>query len=255
MVRGPAIATHAVRGEEFSFSYNVIGSDGSTPLGYNISVYLGETFVSTIEIGALGIINASTIIPTSWAESSGYFTIRIDFIASGYYEGSSAETTVMLHVFIDAVFTSPYPTQVLLNVPFVINGTLQDDQGNAIIGREVEMILQNESRTVILTTDENGAYELAIEQGIPEGSRYTYTVTFRDDDGDIIVRENYTILIQTGLGFDIVLIMIWAAVIVIEIVIAGLLINRFRKSRGGFRRFKSTSSITKTTSDYVSISR
>ncbi|MHA1929060.1 MAG: hypothetical protein ACTSV2_10850, partial [Candidatus Thorarchaeota archaeon] len=245
-------------GEVFSFSYSVVDSDDLTPVGSSIDVYLGDTFVSTILIGVAGINTASVTVPTTWTEGTGQFTIRIDFVTSEFYGASSDVSTVTIYVFIAAEFASTLPIQTLPDAPFVISGILQDDLGNPIIGRNIEMYLQNESRTEVLTTDENGAYEITIDQGFPEGSIYYYTVTFKDNTDNIKISQDFTVLIQTGFGpgFDAALLMVWAVAIVIEIVIAGLLIVRFRASRGGFGRFKfKSSSATKTTSDYGSTIR
>ncbi|MHA1576669.1 MAG: hypothetical protein ACTSU3_04850, partial [Candidatus Thorarchaeota archaeon] len=232
-------------GETFTISYTVTDDDGVVQIGADVDIYLGDTWIQSDTVRATNSSDLTLMVPTNWLDGTGYFSVEVRFSAVGYIESSSGETTDLIHIFVDADISSPYPTQTAPNQGFTISGILLDDTDQPIVGRDVRINLQNESRVVDATTDSEGRFEYTITQGYPDNSRYYYVVTFRDSGNTIIDRKEYTILIQSGFPpeVDTMLLIIWVAAIVIEIVIAMLLVARFRYSRIGFSRFRSRSSI------------
>ena len=183
----------------------------------------------------------SIVIPAGlWTAGSGMFVAVVVYAGSQYIVGSSAETEDSIHVFDEAEISDLGPSYAVVNNAITLVGRLLDSSNIPVKFRSITLTL-NDSTTVTLRTDENGAFSYQLPVQYPTEGHYTFRVTFAMADGSV-VRGTWTFQITSGLppGLDTALLITWAAIIMIEVIVAMLIVARFRYAGRsfGFSRFR-----------------
>ncbi len=227
--------------ESFNISFTVSDQDGDPHIGESVSVYLNDTFIATLVITDSGLNTYSVVIPAGlWTAGSGMFVAVVVYSGSQYIEASSAETEDSIHVFDDAVINNLGPSYGVVNQPITLSGRLLDSSNIPIKQRSLTLTL-NDSTTVALRTDEDGAFSYQLPIQYSTEGFYTFSAVFIKSDASA-VRGTWTFQITSGLppGIDTALLITWAALVAIEVIVAMLIVARYRYSgRGfGFSRFR-----------------
>jgi len=221
--------------ESFNISFTVSNQDTNPHIGESVSVYLNDTFITTLVITASGRNSYSVVIPAGlWTAGSGMFVAVVVYAGSQFIVGSSAETEDSIHVFDEAEFSDLGPSYAVVNTAITLVGLLLDSSNIPVKFRSITLTL-NDSTTFALTTDENGAFSYRLPVQYPTDGHYTFRTIFAMADGSV-VRGTWTFQITSGLppGLDTALLITWAAVIVIEVIVAMLIVARFRYAGRSF---------------------
>ncbi|MDF1538266.1 MAG: transglutaminase-like domain-containing protein [Candidatus Thorarchaeota archaeon] len=221
--------------ESFNISFTVSDQDANPHIGESVSVYLNGTFITTLIIADSSLNTHTIIIPAgSWTAGSGMFVAVVVYSGSQYVLGSSAETEDSIHVFDEAVISNLGPGYAVINQPITLEGLLLDSSGIPVKLRSITLTL-NDSTTVTLRTDENGAFSYQLPVRYSTEGHYTFSAAFVMSDASV-VRGTWTFQITSGLPpeFDTALLITWAALVAIEAIVAMLIVAKYRYSGRGF---------------------
>ena len=121
--------------------------------------------------------------------------------------------------------------------PIQISGILLDDQDIPIIGRDVSLVY-NGTEYYNITTVENGAFSSWNIDSTNITGDYEYTIIFYSKTGNQILGP-FTLTVRAqpqGPAMDAMVIILWIAVISVELIIALIIITRKRFSYSRFSR-------------------
>ncbi|MCK5302511.1 MAG: hypothetical protein KAJ96_05150, partial [Candidatus Thorarchaeota archaeon] len=238
----PSTPPDIMPGESYSFIMSLTDYLGNAIPGAAVTFYLDSATESTM-IGFVAITNNSehtfgSTLSVDW-DTSGYYTIRVEYSGTTGVLPSSAETSETMHIFTDNVdfdmsgtLTVVGPGQV-----FTFNGLLMDENGDPIAGRSIDITVNFTTTRNQVTTGPDGIFTATVTVPAETGA-FTYRITITSSEITAVRSGQYTVNI-TGpaeIPAGMMLIM-WILVISVEGIIALLVIARYRRSYTRF--FKS----------------
>ncbi len=187
-------------GESVPVYVELYDGDGVPLHDSQILIMIGTAVVGTYLLSDASGMIIQVTVPASWSEGDGTFLISGEFTpAGGLYIRSDSDSTVdSIHVFTDVVFIRNTPSRIDPDQVFYIEVQLEDTAGNAIVGRNAEIVING---TVVSTeiTDSAGAVSYRLD-GYPSGTIITYSITLTSSQVAGISSDTFTIQIQTQGG-------------------------------------------------------
>jgi hypothetical protein len=140
----PSTPPDIMPGESYSFIIRLTDNLENAIPGAVVTIYL-DTLLESTSIGVTAITNSSehrfsSTLPVSW-DTSGYYTIRVEYSGTSGVLASSAETSETMHIFTDNVNFDMSGTLAMVapSQVFTFNGLLVDENGDPIVGRSIEI--------------------------------------------------------------------------------------------------------------------
>jgi hypothetical protein len=228
-------------GESYSFIISLTDYLGNAIDGAVVTIYL-DTLLESTSIGVAAITNSSEhrfslTLPVSW-NTSGYYTIRVEYSGTTGVLASSAETSETMHIFTDnanfdmsGTLTVVAPGQVL-----TFNGLLTDENGDPIAGRSIEIAVNFTTTTNRTTTNLDGTFTATVT--VPaEAGAFTYRINITSDETADVRSGQYTVNISGPAEIpEGMMLIMWILIISVEGIIALLVIARYRRSYTRFFR-------------------
>jgi len=237
----PSTPPDIMPGESYSFIISLTDYLGNAILGAVVSINL-DTLLESTPMGVAAITNNSEhrfslTLPVSW-DTSGYYTIRVEFSGITGVLASSAETSEMMHIFTDNVDFDMSGTLAIAapGQVFTFNGLLIDENGDPIAGRSIEIAVNFTTTPNRVTTSPDGTFMATVTVPAEEGA-FTYHITITSSETTDVRSGQYTVNIS-GPG-EIppgMMLIMWILVISVEGIIALLVIARYRRSYTRFFR-------------------
>ncbi|TXT56486.1 MAG: hypothetical protein BAJATHORv1_20075 [Candidatus Thorarchaeota archaeon] len=229
-------------GETIHFQFRVLKSSGESITTGSVVIELGSVILGSWSIADDIWTTGSYTLPSSWSGGSGLFTLHASYDGTTDIEGSEADSVESIHIFTtNIVFdTSQTLSVVIPGQALVIDCRLLDDSTNslAIVDRAVRINL-NGTSSITLTTDSDGRIRHTVYDSAPEGV-FNYSITLLSPSEDI---QSDTRTIQIGIlpipGLETTLIIMWIAIIGIEVVVAMIIFARYGEKLSRWtRRFR-----------------
>ncbi|MCK4280002.1 MAG: hypothetical protein KAW94_05460, partial [Candidatus Thorarchaeota archaeon] len=237
----PSTPPDIMPGESYSFIISLTDYNGNTIDGAVVNISL-DTLLESTSIGVATITNGSEdrfswTLPVSW-DTSGYYTIRVEYSGTTGVLASSAETSETMHIFTDNVGfdMSGTLTAVAPGQSFTFNGLLVDENGDPIAGRSIEIAVNFTTTTNRITTGPDGTFTATVT--VPaEAGAFTYRITITSSETTDVRSGQYTVNISGPAEIPPgMLLIMWILVISVEGIIALLVIARYRRSYTRFFR-------------------
>ncbi len=191
--------TDIMPGESFYIRVRLMDDSDVDILPQSIALYLNASLLGTFTIDSTDPY--LVILPTTWT-TRGHFYVAATFQATGYYEGSSADTgDITIHVFTDAHLVSLTPSIVPPGTPFSVTGRLYDSSDPATripIADRLLRINLNGTNIIEVYTDSTGLFEYTISPVPREEGTFTYQVTLVSSSGDIVLDPVKITISQSG---------------------------------------------------------
>ena len=187
-------------GETVPVYIELFDGDGLPLHNSQVSIRIGTTFAGTYVLSDATGMTILVTVPSSWSEGDGTFNIIGEFTPTGglYIRADSDTTADSIHVFTDVVFIRNTPGRIDPGQVFYIEVQLEDTAGNAIVGRQVEVVI-NGTLVSTETTDSTGTISYRLD-GYPSGTILTYSITLTSSQVASISSDTFTIQIQTQGG-------------------------------------------------------
>jgi len=219
-------------GESFDFTMRLEDSTGSALAG-TVSLYLNSTLIGTRSVS--GTVALNQAIPTGWTSGSGLFILSVRYSGAGFIDSSVGETVAVIHVFTTNVqFGHETPSRIDPNSTLTIKCLLTDNSTRhfPIVGRTVVVHLNSTGNTITLTTGADGRISYPALSRAPRGF-YEYYITLVSSVANVD-SDKYRVDIQvlSGPPLDVILMVVWTAAIVTEVIVAYVVIRRYRPSTG-----------------------
>jgi hypothetical protein len=223
-------------GESFDFSVRLEDATGA-PLGGIVSLYLNDTPIGSRSVSGTAALNQ--VLPIGWTGGSGLFILSVRYSGVGFIDPSVGETAAVIHVFTTNVrYVQETPPRIDPNSTLTIRCLLTDDSAShfPIVGRTVVLHLNSTSNTTTLTTGSDGRITYQALSGAPRGF-YEYYITLVSPVASVD-SDRYRVDIQvlSGPPLDVLLMVVWTAAIVTEVIVAYVVIRRYRPSTGRMTR-------------------
>ncbi|MGY5861799.1 MAG: transglutaminase domain-containing protein [Candidatus Thorarchaeota archaeon] len=237
----PSTPPDIMPGESYSFIITLTDYLGNAIPGATVTFYLDSPTESTL-IGFGAITSSSehtfgSVLSADW-DTSGYYTIRVEYAGATGVLPSSAETSETLHIFTDNVDfdMSGTLTVATLGQVFTFNGLLMDENGDPIAGRSIVITVNFTTTINRVTTGPDGTFTATVTAPAVEGA-FTYRITLTSTEVADVYSRRYTVSISGPLGISPgMMLIIWILVISVEGIIALLVIARYRRSYTRFFR-------------------
>jgi len=184
-------------GEMFSVDVELSDDDGNPLDGEVVSIYLGTTNLGDVVLLDASGSSFDFYVPLDWAESDGFFDIRLVFDGAPFINRGETTTENPIHVFRTAVFSS-IPSRVDPGQSFTIECTIRDQEGNPIILRTAELNLNYTSLHTYLTDADGRFSHPMLAQA--DGTLINFRIILIGFGVNNIQSNEFTINIQTTGG-------------------------------------------------------
>ena len=179
--------------ESFSVDVQLHDIDGVALDNEWVSIFLGSTFVSDIQLTNADGMTVLLIVPLSWTES-GLFTIAAAYDGGAFTDPSSFESTNSIHVFTDVIFQRLTPERIDPGQTFLIEVTLTDQNDNPILNRNVHLTVNGTDYPLSTGSDGLISYQMG---SYPDGTSFEFTVTVLSSEVTPVSSGEFMINIQT----------------------------------------------------------
>jgi len=184
-------------GEMFSVDVELSDDDGNPLDGEVVSIYLGSSHLGDVILLDASGSSFDFDVPLDWAESDGFFNIRVVFDGAPFINRGETTTANPIHVFRNAVFSS-IPSRVDPGQPFIIECTIRDQEGNPIILRTADLNLNN-TNLYTYPTDTDGRFSHPMSAQA-DGTLINFRIILIGFGVNNIQSNEFTINIQTTGG-------------------------------------------------------
>ncbi|MFW9832678.1 MAG: transglutaminase domain-containing protein [Candidatus Thorarchaeota archaeon] len=184
-------------GESFNVDVALTADDGGSLDGQWVSLYLGTTYLTDVQLTDASGMRFQFTVPLSWSEGSGLYNITCEFGGISFVNPSTATSADSIHVFTDIVFSAT-PNRVDPGQSFILECSLRDPEGNPIMFRDVRLNY-NQTDVYPYFIQEDGRFQHN-QAALPDGSVINFRITLISTEVDNIVSGIFTINIQTTGG-------------------------------------------------------
>jgi hypothetical protein len=195
-----AVTTNLVSrmpGESFNVDIALTADDGGSLNGEWVSLYLGATYLTDIQLTDASGMNFQFTVPLSWSAGSGLYNITCEFDGISFVNPSTATSSDSIHIFTDVVFSAT-PNRVDPGQSFTLECSLRDPEGNPIMLRNV-LLNYNQTDVYPYFIQADGRFQHN-QAALPDGSVINFRITLISIEVDNIVSSSFTINIQTTGG-------------------------------------------------------
>ncbi|MGY5876514.1 MAG: hypothetical protein RTU30_12270, partial [Candidatus Thorarchaeota archaeon] len=241
-------------GETIQIRFRVTDDQDSVLVGVTVSIYLFDGTTDTLvgtRMSTTGDTRVDIIIPDT-LPSSGIYSVRVEFEGEDVIAASSGETDIddAIHLIKEVVFVDHTPPSAYINGTFAAICAVQDENGAAIQGRDVILAIDNQ--TYSRTSNDEGEVSFSDLEAGPKERTIIFTFTLDSTEVTPIQSEEFSIVVVPAPGLDTLLIIIWIALIGVELVVAGLVLTRYRARRATSTTYIRPDTSTEVSTYYVS---
>lgn len=225
-------------GGSFNISFNIFDDDQNTPIGQFVSVYLNTTYIGDLLVTTAGYNTYLMDLDASWSGGSGYFVAIVEWDGDSFIEGSSGQTRYSIHVYDEVVFSGFQPGYAEVNAQVLLRGQLLDGAGNPIIGATVNLYLNTTPSplgpSAVVITGETGEFTYTLPFRFTSAGSYFFVAEFVMQDGTPVTgRHDFLVTPGGPPGLDTALLFTWVIAIGLELIVAMIIVARYRYNRGG----------------------